>query len=452
MSPEILITIIVGSAIFIGMTIFIIKKVGSSKKIEAATKAIKLQDYDKAISSLKVLVSKNDSNSETHFLLGECYFLKKNYEWALPEYKKVLRLNKYEGNFTEASVRLRLADIYLHFNQLEEAQAEFVLVTKLDPNNYKSFFEIGKIYVERQHFDKAGQYIKKSLEINPNHNESLFYSGMIKYHVNLYSEALLDLEKAVRQEKNMFRANYYIGMVNYKVKNLQKALEQLEIGSRDKDYKMKATFQKGVIHNEMGKLDEAIAEMQKAVSYINEEDNIARNIRYQLANCYELKKDISAAIDQWEKITASQQDFKDVQSKLANYSELRMEDSLKDFFVASNEMFEHYCRQVLKKMGLEPKERVSLGSVMAVFYANEPLGSKDVRMIRALVRVYRSNEPLGDKVIRDLVEAIKQEQGISKGVCISATGFSKQAIEWAESRPVRLVDSKELSELLKGSN
>ncbi|MDH4128731.1 MAG: tetratricopeptide repeat protein [Spirochaetota bacterium] len=449
MNIEILVFIIVGVAAVGALIFYLIKSASSSNRIEAVSKYIKLKEYDNAINILKGIISKDDDNVIAHYYLGECYFQTQNYEWALPEFKRVIKKNKYDKDFNEASVRRRLADIFLHYNQLEEAQKEFLLVTQLEPNNHYSFYEIGRIFLEREHMDKAAQYIKKSLEIDPNFADSLLYSGIIKYKTKLFSEALLDLEKCLLISKSNYKANYYIGMVNYNIKNHKKALEQFDFAIRDKEYRNRSLLQRGIIYNELGELDNSLAELQKAASYITEEDNIARTIRYYLANGYELKKDISSAIEQWEKIIASQPGFRDVEEKLNNYSDLRMEDRLKDFFVATNEAFENYCRKVLNKMGIEIKEVISVGSVVAEFLAQERLGTKDIRVQKVMVRVYRHNEPIGDKIVRDLAEKLKLESGMHHAICISATGFSKQATDFAETRPINLVGGKELSDLLK---
>ncbi len=448
---QLIVILIIIGAVVAALAVYILKGAATSNKIESAIKWVKIKDYQKAIGILKGIINKNDNNPEAHYYLGECYFNGQNYEWALPEYKRVLRLNKYDKDFTEASVRLRLADIYLHFQQSEEAQKEFLLVIQLEPNNEQSYFHIGKIYIERDHLDKAAGYIKKALDISPTFTEALFYSGMIKYRMKLHSEALLDLDKCVSQDKTLYKAYFYMGMVNYHVRNQQKALQNFDLSSRDKEYRLRSIYQRGVILSDMNELDQAVVELEKAVSSIQEEDSLARNIRYQLANVYEGKKDITAAIDQWEKIAQSQPDFKDVQEKLSNYADLRMEDQLKDFFVASNEAFGNMCRSVLKQMHMDVREEVTVGSVLAVYYVEEK-GSKAIRGHKTLVRIYRQNEPVGDKVVRDIIDQMKKEGGVSRSLCISATGFSKTAIEYAETRPINLLAGKELSNLLAKTN
>ncbi|GMT48891.1 MAG: hypothetical protein IEMM0008_0430 [bacterium] len=451
LDTQLLVILLVIAAVIAALAIYILKGAATSSKIESAIKWVKIKDYQKAISILKGLVNKNDSNSEAHYYLGECYFQGKNYEWALPEYKRVLRVNKYDKDFTEASVRLRLADIYLHFQQFEEAQAEFLLVIKVEPNNEKSYFQIGKIYVERDHLDKAAGYIKKALDISPTLTEALFYSGMIKYRMRLHSEALLDLDKCVAQDKTLYKAYYYMGMVNYHVRNQQKALQNFDLASRDKEYRIRSIFQRGIILMDLNEVDQAIVELEKAAASIQDEDSLARNIRYQLANAYESKKDITAAIEQWEKIAQSQPDFKNIQEKLSNYADLRMEDHLKDFFVASNTAFGSICRAVMKQLHMHVTEEVSVGSVLAVYYVEEK-GNNAIRGHKTLVRMYRQNEPVGDKVVREIIDQMKKEGGVNRSLCISATGFSKTAIEYSETRPINLIAGKELSNLLAKVN
>ncbi len=447
-SVELLVFIILGLAVIAILVVYISKMASSASKIDSATRWLKANDNNKAISILKTIIAKNDSHSQAHYLLGECYFLNENFEHALPEYKKVLRINKYEKDFNEAMVRRRVANVYLYYKQLEEAQKEFLLVTKLEPNKHENYYEIGRIFVERDHVDKALPYFQKALEMNPNHSKSLFYAGMIKFIMKLYSESLLHLEKCIALDKQFFKAYYYIGMINYQSKNLQASLQNFDLSSRDKEYRIRSLFQRGIIYMESKDLNQGIVEFEKAISYITEEDNVTRNIRYRLAQCHEIQKNITVAIEQWELIMKSQPNFRDVHEKLANYSELRMDDKLKDFFIASNDAFEQMSRKILKHMNIDVKEVNDIKSTSVEFIANERFGNKDIRVQKVLVRIYRYNEPLTDRVVRDIAEIYKKE-GAVKAYCISATGFSKQAVDYANTRPIHLVSGKELAHLLR---
>lgn len=447
-----LIILMVAVAALGGLAFYLFKGAASSNKLETALKWIKVEDYNRAIQIIKNVIAKNDSNSDAHFYLAECYFKTENYEWAMPEYKKVLRMNKYGKSYDEAFVRRRLAEIYIHYKQLEEAQKEFILVTQLDPNNHESFYEIAKIYINRGKWENASQFIKKAHDINPSHIETLYYSGVIHYELKQYSEALIEFEKCVNQDKNFFKANYYIGMINYNNKNYQKVLSQMELAERDKEFRLSALYQKGLVLFEMNEIHQAKTELEKAVVIIKEESGLTKRLRHKLAQCYEIHKDITAAIEQWEKIAEYDPDFEDVEEKLANYADLRVEDRLKDLFVASNDAFEKMCFQILEKLNMEVKETRSVGTHMAEFIAFESLGKQDVRTQKNYVRIYRHNEPISDKTLRDIVEICKTEGGGTRGLCISATGFSKSAHQYAETRPVNLISGKQLSDLMKSVN
>lgn len=444
--------LMVAIAILGGLSFYLVKGAASSSKLETAIKWIKVEDYNRAIQIIKKVIAKNDHNPDAHFYLAECYFKTENYEWAMPEYKKVLKMNKYGKTYDEAYVRRRLAEIYIHYHQLEEAQKEFLLVIQLDPHNHESYYEIARIYVERERWENAAQFVKKAIEINPSHVETLYYSGLINYELKQYSEALIDFEKCIAQDKNFFKANYYIGMINYNNKNFQKVLEQMEKAERDKDFRLKALYQKGLVLFELNEIHQAKSELEKAVVIIKEENGLAKRIRHKLAQCYENHKDITAAIEQWEKIAAVDPEFEDVEDKLANYADLRVEDRLKDLFVASNDAFERMSIQILEQLNMEVKETRSVGTHMAEFVTLESLGKQDVRTQKNYVRFYRHNEPIGDKTLRDIVEICKSEGGGTRGLCISATGFTKSAQQYAETRPVNLISGKQLSELMKNVN
>ncbi len=450
LSIELVVVLIIFGLAAIGGLITYILKVSSSKsKIETAKRFMKVNDFNKAINILKSIISKNDVNSECHYLLGECYYMADNYEWALPEYKKVLRLHEYEKEFDEATVRRKIANIYLHYKQLEEAQKEFAMVTKLDPDNYENYYEMGKIFIERDHIDKAKPYLQKALTINPNHVNSLYYMGFVSFKLKLFSEALNSLGKCISIDKKYIKAYYYIGMINFLSRNYQAALKNFDFSIRDRELKLNSLYHRGLVYANLNDINHAQAEFEKALTYVDEEGTLSLNIRYQLANCHEMKKDITDAIEQWEKIISVKPNFRNVKEKLSNYSELRMDDKLKDFFIASNKVFEQKVIEILQKLNIEVATTNYIRGTSIELIADERFGGKDIRVQKILVRVYRNSDPLGEKIIRDMVDKIKAESGVQRGLCISATGYTKQAIEFAENRSVSMMGIKELSKLLK---
>ncbi len=125
--------------------------------------------YKEAVASLNNFLKNDERNPLAHLYLAECYYFSGNMEMAMVEYKQVLATGKFTRTATEKVIHKRLAEIFMNFGQLEEAQKEYVVLTKMDPGNYEHLFNIGKIFFDRGMKEQALAYLNKVLEMTRNH-------------------------------------------------------------------------------------------------------------------------------------------------------------------------------------------------------------------------------------------------------------------------------------------
>jgi tetratricopeptide (TPR) repeat protein len=447
MPPIVIISIIIIVPVIV--LAIILKNVVFSSRLDKATKLMDGGNYSSASKELKGVISKNNANSKAHFLLGECYINLENYEWAMPEYRTVLKLGNFSSAYPEHKVRSRIAQIFLHYGKLEEAQKEFLLMTKLQPNNFMNYFNIGKIFQERNFLDNAYTYFKKALSINPKHIDSLFKAGEISYHQKRHADALIELQDALNLDNNYMKAHYYLGMIFLSNKNYLRAVKEFEFSSRDEEFKFASITQKGRAYFEHKDYDKAIIELERAVRLIKSETTVSLAARYYLSLAYETKRQLDKAIEQWEAIANINPNYQDVQEKLANYSELRTDDKLKDFLIASQEDFNERCKAIIHYIGFEVVEMSSFKGVKADIIASESESKwRNTRKTKRVVKIFRTSDIIGESTIREVLEIMKGV-GASKGMIVTTNKYSRQAVDYAQTRPIDLIDKDGLSKLLK---
>lgn len=426
----------------------VLKNVLFSSKIERAAKLMDSNNYNEAIRELKKIIAKNDANSRAHFLLAECYYKKNNYEWAMPEYRAVLKLGNFKQNLSEHQVRSRLAQIYLHYNKLEEAQKEFLLMSKLQPNNFLNYYNIGKIFQDRNYLDNAYTYFRKALQINPDHLDSLFKAGEISFRQNRSADALIELQAVLKQNPDYYKAHYFLGMIYLQNKNYLQAIKEFEYSARDSDFKLMSLAQKGRAYFETKDYDKAILDLERAQRLIKSEGPATLAIRYYLSLCYEQKRQLEKAIELWEKILKLNPNYQDVQEKLANYAELRTDDKLKDFLIASNEEFIEKCKDLISYLGMDIIEMNNVKGIKLNIIATQSESKwRNTRRIKRYIRILRTNDIIGDALVREVLDEMK-EYGAMKGMVITSNQFSRQAVNFAQTRPIDLIDKEGLSKLL----
>lgn len=443
-NPYLVVALVMG----VFLIFFFLKRFIQLGKFERIEKMIHAKHFQKAIPLLKAMNAKNDDNILSHYYLGLCYFNLQNFEWAMPEFKKVIRHPRLGKEVDELEVREKLANIYLHYNQLEEAQKEFLLMAQLDPKNYKNYFEIGMILYKQGYLDPAYTYFQKALERNPKFPDAYYHVGLITYDKKRFNESLSFFSDAVKYDSTLYKARYYMGMIYFANKSYEKALGEFALSERDSDMRQKTILQKGKIYMELGNLDRAVFLFSGYLKSLTSENNVTLSMRYNLATIYESRRNILGAIEQWERINKFKPNYMDVQDKLAEYENLRMDDRIKDFMVASRDSYQVICRNVIEYWKYQILREEYIDDERMEFLTVEP-GSKwrNTRKIRVYIVIMRRNNKLEERELALILDTMKLNNAI-KGICVCIAGFTESAKAYSQSRPIDLYDKEEFSQIL----
>ncbi len=441
-------TIVFGVCGFAVFFFFVLRIMVSPKKLHHIESLIMSGNVKAAIRQAKALLSRNERNADAHYWLGECYRAEKRSDLAVIEYKYIAGTGSYTASATQRSVRKRLAEEYMKLGQIDECQKEYILLSRLEPANFENYYEVARIFEQRNFTDSALANYRKAITINPKHVDSHVRLGRIYLKKQLMDEAKTVFAAALKLDPENGDCHYFLGKIARAAGDPQSALVYFEKALHKKRYKQRALLERANIFLTRGDRDKAVAELTRAL-HLGEEDVPAVLAgRYLLARCYELEKDLLSAIEQWEKIHERNPKFRDVAKKLSIYSSLRADDRLKDFLTASDENFQKTAASIIRSMGLTVQD-VFLKSRDIVEAAALETQSKwrSAKKAIIIVRIYRSAEPIGYDEIRGLYDAVRK-QGATRSICVTASQFSKSAIEFAQIRPIDLVDKEEFIKLL----
>ncbi len=438
----------IGLMILIAMVLF--RNMMVPKRMESIRRLIENGDIKLAIRALKQVLSKNERNAEAHFLLGEAYFSEKRYELAIVEYKYVMRLANYSKTLSESSVRRRLAVIYEYYNQDKEALAELLLIVQQEPDSFEVLNKIAQIFLKRKKYEQAINYLKRTLHVNPNHAESYYALGYIYYIGNKVQESQGYLQRAISLDKRMFKAHLYLGMIYKMTGQLEMAGREFEQAQRDATIRQRAVLENGKVYLERGNVQTATIEFERAVKFSKTEDDITLEARYWFGYCLEQARDLPGAIEQWEKIVAINSNYKDVMEKLQSYNELRTDDRMKDFLIASKDHFIEIAHELITKgLKLDVVESYPISDSHINILATESESKwRNTRKVNRWVSIRRTNDPITESMVRKQNDEMK-EYNANRSIIITSSLFSSGAQEYALTRPIDLVDKKQLQQLLK---
>lgn len=84
-----------------------------------------------------------------------------------------------------------------------EAKEIFISLITNEPNWERPLFNLGRVYIELQEYDKANECIEKALKINPESADAYFYMGVLFEKLNDINKAVYFYEKSKNIEESL---------------------------------------------------------------------------------------------------------------------------------------------------------------------------------------------------------------------------------------------------------
>ena len=445
-----IIVIVVAAVVIISLIIIILKNFVSPKKIDAIPRLIKQGKTQNAIKIAKQILAKDQKNYLAHYYLGKAYIKENRTELAVIEYKNVNDNALFGEGINELSFRSEYSQLLLKYNQQNEALKNFLLLTKLDPQNAENFYQVGRIYEDQNRYDIALGFMQKCAMIDKKHAKAHAEIGLMLYRTKQFNEAKKEIDIAIKLSPDTYSSYYYLGKILKDGKDLQGAIKAFEKAQRDPDVKQKAIIEHGSCFMIAGRTDNALVDFQRAIE-LDKNDSLPETLyaRYFLAACYEKSRKIDKAIEQWELIYKRNKGFRDVSAKLSEYKDLQANDYLKDYLTCSNEEFPYICKNaVIKGLNLQvlSLDQKKWGcQITGVNKSDESWMS--VRKQVVFIRFYRDPEPVDEAQIHESLDQMKTLNSV-KAFLFSSSGFNTAAKRFAENRPVELIEKQKLEALL----
>jgi tetratricopeptide (TPR) repeat protein len=190
---------------------------GASTYIEKGWSLISLGDYTGAIQALDKALSLSPGAVEAQSLLGWAQMLHEDYDDALGNFSKVLM--KEPAN---ALARINVGYICLKKRIFGEAIEHLSKAIRLDNDRKASLYAhyyLGLVYLEREMYEDAQTFLRKTLKLGPNLIEAYFELGRALWLGG-------NREEAVRTWTDGYKANKF----NPWAKRCQEMLDVATVG------------------------------------------------------------------------------------------------------------------------------------------------------------------------------------------------------------------------------
>lgn len=453
MEDVVILVLLFGVVFVVGIFAFyLLKTYLFPKKVNELEAMLKQGHVQPAIKKLQKMLEENSRDPYVHFLLGRAYEQIKDNLSAVMEYKQALKYLEIEvvnQKLREETVRRRLGKLYLSLKNNEEAKKEFLILTKLNPDNADNFYQVGLLFEKSGMFNKALPYFQNAVKVDGNHSDAHYQAGFIYFHLSNLADAKKSFNEAVRLAPDNYAAHYYLGMCLKNEKDYEDAMKEFSLSARDEAFRARAYLGKGLCFFETQDFGKATTEFTNALEMAAQNSEQELSSRYYLALTAEKNRDFPAAIAHWERITDVNPKYRDVPDKLKTYEDFRTDDSVKDFLIAPTGKFENACRQLAKQMNLAVEDlRVESDSEIRMVCSSTQIQTRSGKKNTSIVFVFRSANPVTEKSVRLLYDTMRSF-GSGRGVCISTGDFTTQAEEFAQSRPLELIAKRDTTKLLR---
>lgn len=420
------------------------------KKIEEIEKLLKAGKYQLVTAQATKILESDERNMRARYYLAEAQYKQGNFGAAAVELRQCIKIGKFAPEVREKDVRLRLAQCLLETRNLNEAKNEFLILTQLDPKNFEPLFELGRLFFRSGVHAKAVGFLQKAVSLNDRHADSHNLLGQVHFHLNSYQDARASLLKATQLKPDLYVAHYFLGLTLRYLQDNEWAIKEFEKAERDEAIRVKAILGKGMVYIDMEAYPKAITELDRGIKYAADGSDSEMNMRYLLALAAEKSRDMHTAIQNWELIEQTSPGFRDVRAKLKQYAEFRVDDSIKDFMIASNAQFESICGRLLAHMNMQVLSlRLVNDSVVTATAIEEDVGRRVMRKQQTLVRINRdSMSPISETQVREFHEYMKSEN-LTRGLYMTTGDITPAAASYASTRPIELYDTARLAEQVR---
>lgn len=188
-------------------------------------------DKEEDAKALKVLEDVNAKKESfvTREALGRARLIRENYAEALPIYTAII------DSMSEEEIQKNTQPLYFRgisyerTDQWEKAEADFLRVLEIEPENADALNYLGYTWVDRgENLKRAFDMIRKAVELEPDSGAIIDSLGWAHYKLGEYKEAKVQLEKAVELSPSSATIIDHLGDVYWKLGRYREAGYQWE--------------------------------------------------------------------------------------------------------------------------------------------------------------------------------------------------------------------------------
>ena len=197
------------------------KKELISELIEKITNEIELNNYEKALQSIKKLVKDDPNNPKSLHLRAQCYMGIKNFKLAIPDFLKIIQ----DHPMYNKQIYLELATCFIESKDYSTAIRQITRGLLKFPSFIDGYLSRGAVYNQMKKWDKAIGDFSEAISLCP--TDGIGYLGLSEslLGMNDIPKALKVLEQATKHPSALTQVLSQRGKIFFQTQDYNKALE-----------------------------------------------------------------------------------------------------------------------------------------------------------------------------------------------------------------------------------
>ncbi len=275
----------------------------------------KSKQYDEVIAHANVILEVYPDDECTRLYRAQAYRITEQTELALADANFLIEAHPGDSRFLRERAR-----IYQKRKDFDNAAADFIAGTELQPESYLGYAHLGRFLTDIEKFQEAADAYTKAIELNTYHqgNQATFYKrrGVAYYYLDQWDQAAEDLAKAVELTPEDAHLRDDLGHMYVHMKRYDDAIEQFTELARLKPRWSSGFHGRAIVWMRLDEREKAIADASAPIEWGSD--------HYR---DYEFRADIWKGLGEEEKAAADLKKAQELFEALPDWLQEKLKES-----------------------------------------------------------------------------------------------------------------------------
>jgi tetratricopeptide (TPR) repeat protein len=218
-------------------------------------------------------------------------------EDVLKDIRFLISLTKERAFKNDSSLYYLIGKIYYEKDEYDKAIEFYSQAINLNPKDDNAYNNMGIAYANLKEYDKAITAFQKAIELNPKYDIAYNNMGLAYNGLKEYDKAITAYQKAIEINPKDDEAYYNIGNAYYNLKGYDNAITAYQKAIEINPKRYEAYYNMGIAYSNLKEYNKAITAFQKAIE-INPKKYEAY---YNMGLTYDKLKEYDKAITAFQK-------------------------------------------------------------------------------------------------------------------------------------------------------